>query len=453
MKQALVAMLAIAVSAAGPAAAQAPAPKAAPAPKSAAKPAPLPAADPARAAATAERLAIQSDLAWVGDYNGAVTGEANDRTTAAIKAFQTRNGGKATGTLTAAERATLTTEAKTLQDHAGWKMTEDANGMRLGIPAKLAPQQAVGKTGTRWTSAQGQVQIETWRVKDAGLTLAAVAEREKKEPAGRKADYSVVRPDFFVHSGLQGLKKFYVRGQIKDNEVRGLTILYDQATEGVMTPVVVAMSSAFSPFPGAATAAAGTPQLAAPPPRRKVEYSTGVVVSADGAILADRTAIEACQSITVHGHGRADPIAEDKARGLALLRIYGAAGLKPLGLVAGDAKPDLLATGVADPQAQGGNAAVSVQALKISVQDNAEPQLSPAPSPGFSGAPVFDREGKFAGLAAFKLAVVAGPAPTFAATLVPASAVRTFLAAHNISAYTAATDPKWSVLRVICVRK
>ena len=32
-------------------------------------------ADTANAMAQAERLAIQSDLAWVGQYNGAITGE------------------------------------------------------------------------------------------------------------------------------------------------------------------------------------------------------------------------------------------------------------------------------------------------------------------------------------------------------------------------------------------
>ncbi len=49
-------------------------------------------------------------------------------------------------------------------------------------------------------------------------------------------------------SGTQGLKKFYVRAFAKDGEVRGLTILYDQAMEGTMDPMVVAMSNAFVPF-------------------------------------------------------------------------------------------------------------------------------------------------------------------------------------------------------------
>ena len=95
----------------------------------------------------------------------------------------------------------------------------------------------------------GTIQIQLARRKEANPTTAKLAEREKKEPAGRTIDYTVVKPDFFVLSGLQGLKKFYVRGTFKGDEVRILTILYDQATENTVEPVVIAMSSAFNPFP------------------------------------------------------------------------------------------------------------------------------------------------------------------------------------------------------------
>jgi len=41
--------------------------------------------DTANAMAQAERQAIQSDLTWVGEYNGAITGEVSERMVAAIK--------------------------------------------------------------------------------------------------------------------------------------------------------------------------------------------------------------------------------------------------------------------------------------------------------------------------------------------------------------------------------
>src|SRR6202022_2323492 len=116
---------------------------------------------------------------------------------------------------------------------------------------KLVPQQTSDANGAKWTSATGTIQIQLTRRKEANPTTAKLAEREKKEPAGRTIDYTVVKPDFFVLSGLQGLKKFYLRGTFKGDEVRILTILYDQATENTVEPVVIAMSSAFNPFPAA----------------------------------------------------------------------------------------------------------------------------------------------------------------------------------------------------------
>src|SRR6202043_1164021 len=206
--------------------------------------------------------------------------------------------------------------------------------------------------GSKWSSPTGTIQILLTRRKEANPTTTKLADREKKEPAGRAVDYTVVKPEFFVLSGLQGLKKFYVRGTFKGDEVRILTILYDQATENTVEPVVIAMSSAFNPFPRGA-------QVAGPPPRKTVEYGTGVVVSDDGAIIGDREITDGCLAIAIAGYGNADRVAGDKDHDLALLRIYGARGLKPLGLGNGAAKTGVELTGIADPQNQGGGAAAS----------------------------------------------------------------------------------------------
>src|SRR6267378_7594931 len=201
-------------------------------------------ADTANAMAQAERQAIQSDLAWVGEYNGAISGEVSERMVAAIKEFQKDRGGKQTGVLNPQERGALAETAKRRQDNVGWKIiTDTGSGVRLGIPAKLVPQQSSDANGAKWSSSTGTIQIQLARRKEANPTTAKIAEKEKKEPTGRAVDYIVVKPDFFVLSGLQGLKKFYVRGTFKGDEVRILTILYDQATENTVEPVVIAMSS------------------------------------------------------------------------------------------------------------------------------------------------------------------------------------------------------------------
>ena len=405
-------------------------------------------ADTANAMAQAERLAIQSDLAWVGQYNGAISGEVSERMVAAIKEFQKERGGKPTGVLNPQERGVLAETARRRQEDVGWKIiTEAGTGARLGVPTRLTPQQSSDATGAKWSSSTGTIQIQLSRRKQANPSTAKLAEQEKKEPAGRKVEYTVVKPDFFVLSGMQGLKKFYLRGAFKGDEVRILTILYDQATEGTVEPAVIAMSSAFNPFP------TGT----GPPPRKTVEYGTGVVVSEDGAIVAGREITDGCLAIAIAGFGNADRVAEDKDHDLALLRIYGARGLKPLGLSNGAAKSVVELTGIADPQNQGGGAAVSnVKASAAQIGGSGDLVLSPPPALGFSGAAALDGDGKFAGIALLKPIVVAGPAnatPAAQAVLVPPDPLRDFLKANGVNAAAGSTDAKASVVRVICVRK
>lgn len=406
-------------------------------------------ADTAGAMSQGERLSIQSDLAWVGQYNGAITGDVSERMVEAIKEFQKASGGKPTGVLNPKERSVLAETGRRRRDNAGWKIVTDApTGAQLGIPTKLVPQQTSDANGTRWSSPTGTIQVLLTRRKEANPTSAKLAEREKKEPAGRAVDYTVVKPEFFVLSGLQGLKKFYVRGTFKGDEVRILTILYDQATENTVEPVVIAMSSAFNPFPVA---------NAGPAPRKTVEYGTGLVVSEDGAIVTDRQIADGCLSITIPPFGNADRIAEDRDHDLALLHIYGAHGLKPLGLASNGAdKSHVELTGISDPQNQGGGRAAStVKAAVTPVAGGGDLALSPAPAVGFSGAAARDDDGKFAGLALLKSSVVAGTAVATPAqsVLVPAETVRNFLKANGLSAAEGSSDVAASVVRVICARK
>jgi hypothetical protein len=405
-------------------------------------------ADTANAMAQTERLAIQSDLAWVGQYNGAISGEVSERMVEAIKEFQKAGGGKPTGVLNPKERSVLAETAKRRQDNAGWKIvTDSGSGARLGIPTRLVPQQTSDANGAKWSSPTGTIQIQLSRRKEANPTTAKLAEREKIEPAGRAVDYTVVKPDFFVLSGLQGLKKFYVRGTFKGDEVRILTILYDQATENTVEPVVIAMSSAFNPFPA----------NAGPPPRQTVEYGTGVIVSDDGAIVTDRQITDGCLAIAIAGFGNADRVAEDKDHDLALLRIYGGRGLKPLGVSDDSARTSVELTGISDPQNQGGGAAVSsVKASVAQIGGGGDLALSPPPAIGFSGAAALDGDGKFAGVALLKPVIVAGPAAATQAAqavLVPAELVREFLKANGVNAAGGSSDAKAAVVRVICVRK
>jgi hypothetical protein len=394
-----------------------------------------------------ERVGIQFDLAFTGHFNGLINGELNERTATAIKSFQKSIGARETGALAPPERVQLATNSKAVQERVGWAMVDDkVTGAQLGLPTKHVPRNLRSGSGTRWSSAQGQIQIETFRIRGPGTTLATVAEAQRTEPPNRKLEVNLTRDDFFILSGLQGLKKFYVRAQIRDLEVRGVTILYDQATEGIMDPVTVVMSSAFAPFSGT-----GLTGLMGPA-RRKVEYGTGIVITPGGHVLTDRLLVEGCNVIQVGGLGDATVLAEDDKSGLALLRVFGVSDLTPAALMHDGARgSDLTLVGIADPLLQTGGRAVTTTTGRLDGNG-----LQPSPQLGFAGAAALDAQGRLFGMVTLKAPLMAGSAPLPPANVVPVATIRRFLDAQYVTpapGQAGVEAAKASVARVMCVRR
>jgi hypothetical protein len=391
-----------------------------------------------------ERPKLQASLLWAGDYSGATGSE--DPMLIAIKNFQKRIKAKITGVLTADERARLIAAAKYHDDAFGWTVvTDPATGVRIGLPAKLAPQAHDTAQGTRWSSKHGEVRVETFRIKRPDLKLAALFETMKHEPASRRVEYSALHDDGFVISGLQGLKNFTVRAKMRDGEVRGFTMSYDQAMETIVAPVVVAMASAFTPFPGHSAPFAAL--------AKTVDYGTGVVVSARGHIVTAAGIVDNCQVLLVSGLGNAERIADDKAHGLALLRVYGRRDLHPVALAADAQAGDAKLIGIPDPREQNGRAALTEVKARLTPAHGIELR-QPAPMAGLAGAAAVDAQGHFAGIAEMRNTVVASNEPTLAPVrLVGSAAIRDFLTAQGVTPKAASGDAKDAVVRIICVRK
>jgi peptidoglycan hydrolase-like protein with peptidoglycan-binding domain len=400
----------------------------------------------------AERTAVQSDLVWTGDYSGIIDGDFGRGSVAAVRAFQKRNKRAETGILNPQERAQLATQARMRQEQAGWRRVNDSTtGVSMGLPTKLVPQAGRNKDGARWSSKDGGIQFETFRYAGPSVTLDGVA-GQLRSVAGRKVEYNVQRPDFVVLTGSQGKKKFYIRAHAQGHEVRGFTILYDAAKSSQMEPITVAVSNAFAPFSGK-----GTIQVGGEVARRKVEYTTGLIVSATGQVLADRQATQGCRIIQIPQLGPAERVAEDEASGLALLRVYGASKLAP-GALGGDAASGNAVTlvGIADPRVQDGGGAISTPSVRLSAgAANSPPTLKPTPPPGFSGAAAIDRRGRLFGVVLAKPQIVAGPAAEASAELISADTVGKFLREQGVTPATGSAEVKAikaSVVRVICVR-
>ena len=127
---------------------------------------------------------------------------------------------------------------------AGWRIIDDlVTGARLGLPSALVPKTAPARMGSRWTSGQGQIDIETFRLHEGALPALFDAEKKVRR---RIVEHSTLSANSFVMSGMQGLKRFIVRVQSSGGELRGVTILFDQAIEGVMAPIAATMANTLS---------------------------------------------------------------------------------------------------------------------------------------------------------------------------------------------------------------
>lgn len=389
-----------------------------------------------------ERAAIRAALLWSSGEDGK-PGDGEDPMTSAIKAYQKRNKSKITGILSDNERSELLAAAKAHDDEFGWSVVVDpATGIRLGIPGKLMPQAREAANGTRWSARHGEFAVETFRIKTTE-NLNALFEAQKKTPANRKIESSKASGDTFFVGGMQGLKYFAVRAQLKNGELRGYTVYYDQAMEGIISPVLPAMANAFAPFPeGAAPIAALS---------RAVAYGTGVIVSDAGHIITDRRFADGCDVITVPGIGNAERIAIDETQGLGLLRVYGRQKWKAAALADTAAPRDVKLIGIADPNAQNGNDRRSTIAAQLTDANGLRPRDA-APLAGFSGAPALDAQGRVLGVMEMHGMQLASAAPAVPPVrLVPASAIRGFLAAHDVTPATG-NGGEASIVRVICVR-
>jgi len=322
-----------------------------------------------------------------------------------------------------------------------WRVvTDPATGIVIGIPRRHLTEMHDAPQGTRWSAAHGEIQLETFRLTEPGLTLAAFFERMKREPANRKVEFNALKDDSFVVGGTQGLRDFYIRAAIKNGEIRGFSLIYDVAMETIMEPLRATMSSAFAPFPEKPAAFAL--------PAKAVEYGSGIVVSGEGHIVTSARIAESCAVLTVAGVGPAERVAASD--GMVLLRVYGARKLAPIALSNRAAVGPLTLVGVPDPQEQQGGAATRELSAKLA--GPAIELAKPVPVAGFSGAAALDRDGRLAGLVDLSSVTVAS-AGTPPLRMIDAGAIRAFLAREGVEPYDGNGSARDAVVRVICVRK
>ncbi|KRE09890.1 hypothetical protein ASE63_05100 [Bosea sp. Root381] len=351
----------------------------------------------------AERKAIQADLIWAGHFNGAVSGSYGPLTFRAINALKAGLKGAPDGTLNPAERRALAQSAEAARTAAGFRLIADEKtGARIGVPERILPKRDLAPSGSRWQSGDEKITLDT-SATPPGETLEAVFEKATAPTPnnpGRKITYKLLRPDFFVVTGETPTGKFYRRLAAGPEGLRGFSIGYDKALAPSVDKLVIAIAASFDPFPtgamSAPSAVASAPvavPTTATPVRVTERYGVALVVG-ERVVVTAAPAVENCRSLQVGGRNA-------NARGpgeggLVLLDLEGGPALTA---IAPRAEPPaageslvLLAFG-----AEGGRrAAVALSGQGVRIGEKAA-VFAPL-QPGQAGSPVFDRQGRLAGI-------------------------------------------------------
>ncbi len=392
----------------------------------------------------AERKAIQTDLIWAGQFNGAVSGSFGPLTFRAINALKGGRG-PADGILTPADRAALAKAAQAARDAAGFRLVDDdRTGVRIGIPAKLLPKRAATPSGgSRWQSADEKITLDT-SASPPGDDLAALFEKAiaVSPNSPRKITYKLLRPDFFVVTGETPGGRFYRRLSAGPQGLRGFSIGYDKALAATVDKLVIAIAASFEPFPTGPAPAAGTPvagaagavsapALTQPAARGNERYGVAVLLS-DKVALGAAAAAEGCRSLRV-GNRAARPRAKD-ASGLVLLDLDGTGAAKPPALAgqAPEAGEGLVLVAFGDEA--GKRAAVALPGQLARTASGAT-VMAPL-QPGQAGSPAFDRQGRLVGIVTANPSdrqLVAGIAPQRAYALADGAAIQAALGQAGLS--------------------
>ena len=370
------------------------------------------------------RFEVAILLMAAGVYNGTSTGEFGPRLFRGIQDYQGSLGNPQTGYLTGAEYASLRVSGYGAM--AGWGMTEVVHpytDAKLFVPMKAAPQKNSTKRGLAFESYDNTVSVDYSFFSASENSLEALYARMSSTAGGKRIDYKVIRPAFFVVAGGYGARGIYTRYQIARGGIVGFTLAWDSNRVFRGDRIAVLMSNLFLVPLGAASprsmevALPPAPPPAAPPPPPPPVAAAPSPQGGSGSaffvtskrLLTNAHVVRGCQTVTVavgqsKGGGRV--LARDEQNDLALVEAENAsesvAKLRT-GVRLGE---DVAAFGypLTNILATSGNfTRGNITATAGLGDDTAHLQMSAPVQSGNSGGPLLDESGNVVGVVDSKL--------------------------------------------------
>ncbi len=200
-----------------------------------------------------QRIRIQHLLVFTGDYRTVVDGDFGQNTYNALTSFQKHRDYPQTGVLSNDQMQILLRDGLDLANRVGFKYLNDAAaGISLGVPVKLFDPPSPAERGTRWRAFDGSIELETLMVPAEETGYQDLFKRLAKQRSGRVIDYKVQRNDFFVISGEQDGRSFFLRIMKTPVDSRGFSLSWETKHTVFMDRVAVAMSNSLDQYDGTA---------------------------------------------------------------------------------------------------------------------------------------------------------------------------------------------------------
>jgi len=290
-----------------------------------------------------ERIRTQFLLVFTGDYGAIVDGAFGKLTYNALTSFQKHRDYTPDGVLDAAELLVLQRDGLDLVKRVGFETTNEAStGITLGVPVKLFEPPSPSKRGQRWQAYDGSIELETLSVARTDTSYRDLFKRLTRTGGGRTIGYKLLRNDYFVVSGKNDGRDFYVRIMKTDGDSRGFSLSWDSRHAVFMDRVAVAMSNSLrfyegAPETGKLDAMTSAPGLKSPDAEAPVAATgksdrgrklpagsssgSGYLVTAAGHIGTNAHVVNDCRFLEIPGHGTASLVQADLVNDLAIIQL------------------------------------------------------------------------------------------------------------------------------------
>ncbi|WP_299560895.1 serine protease [uncultured Sulfitobacter sp.] len=300
-----------------------------------------------------ERKQLQVMLKWAGFYDAAIDGAFGRGTRNAMAQWQVSNGFQQTGILTTMQRAQIARQYNAVLEGLGLRLVRDTKaGIAVRIPMNIvdfdryeppfAQYNATGDLGARvLLISQPGDQNTLFGLYEILQTLEIVPLNGPRER--NNSSFTLV--------GENARTVSYTEASLRDGQIKGFTLIWPANDEERRRRVLTEMRDSFTALPGVLSASAGaSPEqaidlVAGLQVRTPKLTRSGFFVTGNGDVVTTSEVVQGCGRITLDGDTDARIVADDRARGVALLQPDVA--LAPLAVASFAAQPPRLQSEVA----------------------------------------------------------------------------------------------------------